>query len=95
MIQIFGKVLIMISTRFVNSIVKNMERLTRLGEDSLFISQFEGNENNKNANVIAILRSEDDQESLLKLRRLLLALKNKLEEKKGVEFNFELKRKKG
>ena len=95
MIQIFGKVLIMISTRFVNSIVKNMERLTRLGEDSLFISQFEGNENNKNANVIAILRSEDDQESLLKMRRLLLALKNKLEEKKGVEFNFELKRKKG
>lgn len=82
----------MTNARFLDAINKNMLKLATFGEDNLFISQFRDHEDNKHASVMVILPNfKDEDEALLRIRRLLLAFKYKLEEK-GIEFDFELKR---
>lgn len=83
----------------LNNVYKNMRKLGRFGENTLFISQYKENEKDK-ASVIIICAdnkgldgAEALNEGYLVIRRLLNALKYRIEKDSGLELNFELKRK--
>lgn len=76
---------------FLNAINRNMGRLNRYGECNLFISQHVDNEK-EIATVIVRIPMKDKGGDYLSLRRLLTALKYRLDAQGDFDFEFTLKR---
>lgn len=60
--------------RALNSISINLRRLCKLGQNSVFVSQFDGEEVDHASIIIALVPDDDKNEEYLKLRRLFKAL---------------------
>jgi hypothetical protein len=79
----------------LDKIARTMEKLgSRFGENAMFISQGVDNPKDKATVIIGLLGDkEDDDNNYLQLRRLLYALKYRINKDSRFEFDFNLKRK--
>ena len=89
-----GRARIMISNkRTLNTVANSMKTLASMGENSVFVSQYRGNDK-EHATAIMCL-TKDEESPYLACRRLLQALQYRLKEDTNLRLEFRITQKKG
>ena len=80
--------------RTLDKVSKSMRKLAKLGENSMFVSQYKENDRDK-ATAIVCLSKEDECSPYLACRRLLQAFQYRLEKETNLRLEFNITQKRG